>query len=89
MVARLAEAKNPDEKASLLADIVAAKATFAELGKYICGVCEGFGHTHLCFRKTKKKKTKLGCPTRDIFDELIVSKHITGAMFKDALADRT
>lgn len=59
-----------------------------ELSKYICAICEGFGHTHLCYRKSKKKKTKLGCPSRDIYDELIRSKHITGAAFKDALDDR-
>ncbi len=87
-VNRLAQAKPEAEKADLIKDIGIAQTAIMEENKYICAMCEGFGHTYACYRKTKKKKTKLGCPTRDIFNDLIVSKHLTGLVFKEALADR-
>ena len=49
----------------------------AELAKQVCAVCDGFGHTHSCYRKSKKK-TKLGCPSFDTISDWAVSKLIPG-----------
>lgn len=44
----------------------------------ICVVCSGYGHEYTCFRRLKKK-TKLGCPTKDFFGNLATAKTIPGS----------
>ena len=48
------------------------------IGKMECIVCSGYGHEYTCFRRSKKK-TKLGCPTKDFFGNLATAKTICGS----------
>ena len=70
----------PKKKEAFEADLVTADKTFDFLNKQTCAVCSGWGHNYACFRKSKKR-TKMGCPSRDMFTDLITAKSIDGQKF--------